>query len=304
MLNEDMIFILWRNKPSVIIGRHQNTREEINADFIKENNIEVVRRISGGGAVYHDYNNLSYTIISNEDEKKVFDFKSFSFPVINTLASLGVKAEFTGRNDIEIDGKKICGNAQAYINGRIMHHGCLLFNVDLTVLAKALKVSKDKIESKGVKSVRARVTNILDVLDKEITVLEFRDLLLNHMKSVYPEMEEYIFSKEELEEIEKIKKEKFANWDWNYGKSPEYNIKRNTRYPSGKIEIRANILESKIKNIKIYGDFFGIEDVSYIEEILKNVKYEKEDVKEALKDVNINRYFANISLDELVDAIV
>lgn len=131
MLNEDMIFILWRNKPSVIIGRHQNTREEINADFIKENNIEVVRRISGGGAVYHDYNNLSYTTISNEDEKKVFDFKSFSFPCNKYLASLGVKAEFTGRNDIEIDGKKICGNAQAYIiNGRIMHHGCLLFNVD------------------------------------------------------------------------------------------------------------------------------------------------------------------------------
>lgn len=304
MLNEDKIFILWRNKPSVIIGRHQNTIEEINADFIKENNIEVVRRISGGGAVYHDYNNLSYTIISNEDENKVFDFKSFSLPVINTLASLGVKAEFTGRNDIEIDGKKICGNAQAYINGRIMHHGCLLFNVDLSVLAKALKVSKDKIESKGVKSVRARVTNILDCLDKEITVLEFRDLLLKYMKENYEDMEEYVFSEEEIKEIEKIKEEKFANWDWNYGKSPECNIIRNTKYPSGKIEIRANIADYVIKDIKIYGDFFGIEDVKDIEQILINTFYDKENVKNALKDVKINRYFANISLDELVNAIV
>ena len=147
LLDEDQIFLLWINKPSIIVGRHQNTIEEINRDYVRENGIEVVRRISGGGAVYHDLNNLNYTIISKEDENKAFDFKSFSTPVINTLAQLGVKAEFTGRNDLEIDGKKFCGNAQAYINGRIMHHGCLLFDVDLSVLANALKVSKDKFES-------------------------------------------------------------------------------------------------------------------------------------------------------------
>ena len=177
----------------------------------------MVRRISGGGAVYHDLNNLNYTIISKEDENKAFDFKSFSTPVINTLAELGVKAEFTGRNDLEIDGKKFCGNAQAYINGRIMHHGCLLFDVDLSVLANALKVSKDKFESKGVKSVRARVTNIIDELPEKITVEEFRDLLLDYMKKEYPEMTEYVFSDEELAEINRIKETKFGTWDWNYG---------------------------------------------------------------------------------------
>ncbi|CTN68940.1 lipoate protein ligase A [Streptococcus pneumoniae] len=198
LLDEDQIFLLWINKPSIIVGRHQNTIEEINRDYVRENGIEVVRRISGGGAVYHDLNNLNYTIISKEDENKAFDFKSFSTPVINTLAQLGVKAEFTGRNDLEIDGKKFCGNAQAYINGRIMHHGCLLFDVDLSVLANALKVSKDKFESKGVKSVRARVTNIINELPKKITVEKFRDLLLEYMKKEYPEMTEYVFSEEEL----------------------------------------------------------------------------------------------------------
>lgn len=193
LLDEDQIFLLWINKPSIIVGRHQNTIEEINRDYVRENGIEVVRRISGGGAVYHDLNNLNYTIISKEDENKAFDFKSFSTPVINTLAQLGVKAEFTGRNDLEIDGKKFCGNAQAYINGRIMHHGCLLFDVDLSVLANALKVSKDKFESKGVKSVRARVTNIVNELPEKITVEEFRDLLLEYMKKEYPEMTEYVF---------------------------------------------------------------------------------------------------------------
>ena len=304
LLDEDMIFMLWINKPSIIVGRHQNTIEEINRDYVKENGIEVVRRISGGGAVYHDYNNLNYTIISKESEDKAFDFKSFSVPVIKTLESLGVKAEFTGRNDLEIDGKKFCGNAQAYINGRIMHHGCLLFDVDLSVLAKSLKVSKDKIESKGVKSVRARVTNIVNELPEKIDVIQFRDLLLEYMKKEYPEIHEYKFNEEDIKEIEKSRKEKFGNWDWNYGKSPEYNITRSHKFEKGKIEIYANVIESKIDNIKIYGDFFGIEDVSAVEDILKGVKYEREDVLKVLNSINLSRYFAGITPEEVAEVIV
>ena len=304
MLDEDMIFLLWINKPSIIVGRHQNTIEEINRDYVRENGIEVVRRISGGGAVYHDYNNLNYTIISKENEDRAFDFKSFSVPVIKTLEELGVKAEFTGRNDLEIDGKKICGNAQAYINGRIMHHGCLLFDVDLSVLAKALKVSKDKIESKGVKSVRARVTNIVDELPEKITVEEFKNLLLDYMKREYPEMTEYKLTEEDIAEINKAKEEKFGNWDWNYGKSPEYNIERKTKFPSGKVEIYANVVDSKIQDIKIYGDFFGIEDVAAVEDVLRGLPYEREDVLKALEDINLGRYFAGITAAEIAEAVV
>ena len=304
MLDEDMIFLLWINKPSIIVGRHQNTIEEINRDYVRENGIEVVRRISGGGAVYHDYNNLNYTIISKENEDRAFDFKSFSVPVIKTLEELGVKAEFTGRNDLEIDGKKICGNAQAYINGRIMHHGCLLFDVDLSVLAKALKVSKDKIESKGVKSVRARVTNIVDELPEKITVEEFKNLLLDYMKREYPEMTEYKLTEEDIAEINKAKEEKFGNWDWNYGKSPEYNIERKTKFPSGKVEIYANVVDSKIQDIKIYGDFFGIEDVAAVEDVLRGLPYEREDVLKALEDINLGRYFAGITAAEIAESVV
>lgn len=304
LVDEDMIFLLWINKPAIIVGRHQNTLEEINTEYVKANNIDVVRRISGGGAVYHDLNNLNYTIISKEKEEKAFDFKSFSIPVIKTLESLGVKAEFTGRNDLEIDGKKICGNAQAYINGRIMHHGCLLFDVDLTVLADALKVSNDKIESKGVKSVRARVTNILNELPKKITVLEFKDLILQYMKKEYPEMKEYIFSEKELEEIKKIRDEKFANWDWVYGKSPDYNITRSKKYPSGKIEIFADIKESVIKDIKIYGDFFGILDVKAVEDVLRNTKYNYDAVLDKLKTINIAKYFAGMTEENITKAII
>ncbi|HGL0762159.1 TPA: lipoate--protein ligase [Streptococcus pneumoniae] len=278
LLDEDQIFLLWINKPSIIVGRHQNTIEEINRDYVREN--------------------------GKEDENKAFDFKSFSTPVINTLAQLGVKAEFTGRNDLEIDGKKFCGNAQAYINGRIMHHGCLLFDVDLSVLANALKVSKDKFESKGVKSVRARVTNIINELPKKITVEKFRDLLLEYMKKEYPEMTEYVFSEEELAEINRIKDTKFGTWDWNYGKSPEFNVRRGTKFTSGKVEVFANVTESKIQDIKIYGDFFGIEDVAAVEDVLRGVKYEREDVLKALKTIDITRYFAGISREEIAEAVV
>ncbi len=303
--DQDEIFLLWINQPSIIVGKYQNTIEEINTEYTREHGINVIRRISGGGAVYHDLNNLNYTIISNKDKgKEGFDFKEFSKPIIDTLAELGVKAEFTGRNDLEIDGQKFCGNAQAYIKDRVMHHGCLLFNVEFSALANALKVSKDKIESKGVKSVRARVTNILPHLKEQITVNEFADKILGYMKKHNPNMTEYKFSEEEIEKI-KERAEYKRSWEWNYGESPEYNISRSHRFPKGKIEIFANVINSKIASIKFYGDFFGKnEELTDIENLLVDVKYTPEDVKKALENVEINNYFAGFTLDEIVEAIV
>ena len=303
--DEDEIFLLWINEPSIIVGKYQNTIEEINTEYTREKGIHVIRRISGGGAVYHDLNNLNYTIISNRDKgQEGFNFKEFSKPIIETLAELGVKAEFTGRNDLEIDGQKFCGNAQAYIKDRVMHHGCLLFNVDFSALGDALKVSKDKIESKGVKSVRSRVTNILPHLKTPITVEEFGDKIMEYMKKQYPDMKEYVFSKEELDYIAKRAEVK-RSWEWNYGESPEFNITRGKRFKNGKIQIFATVENSRIKNIKFYGDFFGKnEDLSEIENLLKNVKYTAEDVKEKLESIDIGEYFSKFTVDEILEVIV
>lgn len=304
MLDEDEIFILWINEPTIVIGKHQNAIEEINKEYTDAHGIHVVRRLSGGGAVYHDLNNLNYTIISNKADEGAFDFKTFSKPVIDTLAKLGVKAEFTGRNDLEIDGKKFCGNAQAYYKGRMMHHGCLMFDVDTSVLADALKVSKDKIESKGIKSVRARVTNINDELPQKMDVLAFRDALLEQVKEENPDMTEYEFSEAELERIRQFEKEQFGNWDWIYGAAPEYTIKRSVRYPAGKITTYANVEKSVIKSIKIYGDFFGIGDVSDIEQLLVGSRYEYKDILEKLKTIDTNNYFSHMTTEEVAKAIV
>lgn len=304
MLDEDEIFILWINEPTIVIGKHQNAIEEINKEYTDAHDIHVVRRLSGGGAVYHDLNNLNYTIISNKADEGAFDFKTFSKPVIDTLAKLGVKAEFTGRNDLEIDGKKFCGNAQAYYKGRMMHHGCLMFDVDRSVLADALKVSKDKIESKGIKSVRARVTNINDELPKKMSVLEFRDALLEQVKEENPDMTEYTFSEAELERIKQLAKEQFGNWNWIYGTAPDYTIKRSVRYPAGKITTYANVEKSVIKAIKIYGDFFGIGDVADIEELLVGCRYDYKDVLEKLKTIDTTHYFTRMTREEVAKAIV
>ncbi len=303
--DEDEIFLLWINEPSIIVGKYQNTIEEINTEYTREKGIHVIRRISGGGAVYHDLNNLNYTIISNRDKNQEgFNFKEFSKPIIETLAELGVKAEFTGRNDLEIDGQKFCGNAQAYIKDRVMHHGCLLFNVDFSALGNALKVSKDKIESKGVKSVRSRVTNILPHLKTPITVEEFGDKIMEYMKKQYPDMKEYVFSKEELDYIAKRAEIK-RSWEWNYGESPEFNIARGKRFKNGRIQIFADVENSKIKSIKFYGDFFGMnEDLTELENLLVGAKYTPEAIRERLKEVNIGEYFSKFTLDEVVEAVV
>ena len=305
LLHHDKIFILWINEPAIIVGKHQNTIEEINSEYVKQNGIHVVRRISGGGAVYHDLNNLNYTIISNEDKGADFDFKTFSKPVIDTLADLGVKAEFTGRNDLVIDGKKICGNAQAYLPGRVMHHGCLLFDTDLTVLSKALEAPKDKIESRSVKSVRSAVDNILPNLPEKISVNEFADKLLEHMKSKFPEMKEHTFSEEELAEIESLRASKFGTWEWNYGHSPKFDIERQSRYTAGKIQVFADVKNSVIQQIRFFGTFFGNNsNLLEVENALVGVKYTPEDVREALSGIEFNHYFAGFSLDELPEAIV
>ncbi|HEO4427739.1 TPA: lipoate--protein ligase [Streptococcus agalactiae] len=300
----DEIFILWINEPAIIIGRHQNTIQEINKEFIDKNGIHVVRRLSGGGAVYHDLNNLNYTIISNNTQEGAFDFQTFSKPVIDTLAKLGVKAEFTGRNDLEINGQKFAGNAQAYYKGRMMHHGCLLFDVDMSVLGQALKVSKDKIASKGIKSVRARVTNIVDHLSDKITVQEFSDAILAQMKEEYPEMDEYVLSDAELSEIQAMRDNQFATWDWTYGKAPEYTIERGVRYPAGKITTYANVENSTIKSVKIFGDFFGVKPVDDIEKMLEGVRYDYKDVLAALKTVDTSQYFSRMTPEEITKAIV
>lgn len=296
--------ILWQNKPSIIIGKHQNTVEEINSEFVKENDICVVRRMTGGGAVYHDLGNLNFTFIDHYDKGNLLNFEKYTLPIIYALKEIGIEANLSGRNDLTIDGKKFSGNCQHIYKNRLLHHGTLLFNSKLDTVQKALNVSMDKIVSKGIKSVRSRVTNISDYLSKDLTLKEFENLVLTNLFKVnnYP-LEEYLLSEEELLNINKLMNEKYVKWEWNYGESPKFNLKNSRRFSGGKIEVLMDVNKGIINRAKIYGDFLGVLDIVDIEKLLQGKKYEEKEIEYILDSINIKEYFGNISKQELLSFI-
>lgn len=304
MKEYDKIFMLWINEPTVYVGKFQNTISEINLKYIEENNINVIRRNSGGGAVYHDLGNLNYTIISNEGTQNTFDFKKFAMPVIEMLKELDIAAESTGRNDISINGKKICGNAQYMRGGRVLHHGCILFDVNLENLQQALNVSSDKIESKGLKSVRSRVDNVYFNLKEKFDNKEFSKRLLDFMIKENADMKEYVLSESDKENILKRRNEKFKTWDWIYGKSPEFNITRKRRFTGGGIQANIDVKNGFIKGIKFYGDFFSNNDIEEFENLIKDTKYEKSHILNALNDAEYKKYFPSFEQNQILESII
>lgn len=298
-LEEDFI-MLWQNEPSVIIGKNQNTAEEINADYVDKHRVHVVRRSTGGGAVYHDLGNLNYTFITKADGSGI-DFQKFTLPVIRVLNSLGVPAEFNSRNDIAIDGKKFSGNAQLVYKNRVLHHGTIMFNSKLDDVHNVLKVKAEKYKSKSVKSVRSRVTNISDYLPEPISIHEFKDLLLQRLflEQDTPK-QEYELTEEDLAEIRKIMDAKYANWEWNYGYSPPFNFEKTDRFDGGTLQVRLNVVKGMIDECKIYGDFFGVEDVQDLEDRLKGVRYNIAALRDALAGIDFEPYLGGISRDEFI----
>lgn len=300
-INETYL-LFYINEPSIIIGKNQNSVEEINTEYVESNGIHVVRRLSGGGAVYHDLGNLNYSFITKDDGDSFHNFRKFTEPVIAALKQMGVHAELSGRNDILAEGRKISGNAQFSTRGRMFTHGTLLFNSEMEHIVSALRVKKDKIESKGIKSVRSRVANISEFLTEKWTIEEFRSALLKFIFQGQ-EVTEYVLTEEDWENIHQLSKERYQNWDWNYGKSPKFNLQHSHRFPVGQIDVRLDVDKGVIENCKIYGDFFGVGDVSDIENKLKNIRYEKSELEVALKDVDTTFYFGNVSKEEFINLI-
>ncbi|AAU22662.1 lipoate--protein ligase LplJ [Bacillus licheniformis] len=300
---EETYLLFYINQPSIIIGKNQNTIEEINTKYVDENGIIVVRRLSGGGAVYHDLGNLNFSFITKDDGNSFHNFKKFTEPVVAALKRLGVDAELSGRNDLMANGRKISGNAQFSTKGRMFSHGTLLFDSEIEHVVSALKVKKDKIESKGIKSIRSRVANISEFLDQKMTTVEFRSMLLRYIFDTEGEIPEYKLTEKDWKIINQISKERYQNWDWNYGKSPKFNLQHSKRFQAGSVDIRLEVQKGVIRECKIFGDFFGVGDVSDIEEKLTGVQYERKAIEEALQGVDIKHYFGNIQKEEFLDLV-
>jgi len=295
-------FFLWQNSPSIIIGKNQNTLEEINSQFVEDNKIKVARRVSGGGAVFHDYGNLNFTIITNISDVNKVDFKKYVQPVIRALESMGVKAEASGRNDILIDGKKISGNAQRQEKGRLMHHGTLMFDVSVEDMVRSLNVADDKFISKAAKSVRSRVTNIKSHLPTGTTLQLFWDQLHYYLSNEGKD-QEIVLTEDQRAAIQVIADERFASWDWIYGKSPEFNYRNSERFSGGKIDVLVDVAEGYIRSIRFLGDYLGVNDVSEVEKQLIGKRYDKVDLEQILQQLDFPSYFGIITIDELLHVL-
>ena len=297
--SSDDIMMLWQNEPTVVIGKNQNAYAEINTEYTTEKGIHIARRISGGGAVYHDLGNVNYTFISTKNENEI-NFKTFTIPIIDSLSNLGIQVILSGRNDLEIDGKKISGNAQHVRNNRVLHHGTLLFDSDLGELSNALKVDPDKIKTKAIKSTRSRVTNLVDLLDNKMSVKEFINYIADFIITKYKA--EYINAPQN-ESINKLA-ERNKSHEWLYPESnfiSQYTIKRKVKYDFGIVDIYLNMKNDTIIDIKIFGDFFGKRDISTLENTIKN--HTRSSILNLEEIINISDFIYGMKSEQFLEQI-
>jgi lipoate-protein ligase A len=304
-LNEP-VFRLWQNENAVIVGHHQNALAEINIDYVSQNGIKVVRRLTGGGAVFHDLGNVNFTFIDNriDNEDTSSMFARFTKPIIEALEGLGVKAYLEGRNDLLIDGRKFSGNAVAVYKNRVLQHGTLLFASSMTDLSQALASRPEKFTGKSVQSNRSRVTNISEHLAQPMSVESFIDYMDNFIRNNRAkDYKLYSYSSKDLFEISKLKAEKYSKEWWNFGQSPKYQFSKVEKFNGGLLEVYLNVEKGVISEIKIFGDYFFTKETAEIENLLVGTMHNYESVKSALLDIEISDYFSNISKEEFISIL-
>lgn len=289
------VFILWQNEPTVLVGRNQNVYKEVDIEYCNEKGIHIVRRLSGGGTIYTDLENMQYTFITKEQEGD--SFKTFAKPILNALEKMNIHAEFTGRNDMVIEGRKFSGNAQYHQGNRVLHHGTILFSVDMFNLQNCLTPNKKKFEGKNVASVQSRVGFLKDYTDK--TIEEFMEVLENEICKEYSITERYD-PKDIEEQVLKIKKERFESKEWNFGQNPKFSVDIIERHPFGLVEYGINVVKGRIKDIQINGDFFGKKDIKELEELLKGHLFEIKEITHILNEVEIDHYIQGAKKEDII----
>ena len=296
--------MLWQNQNTIVVGEFQNTAGEVNNEYVRQHGITVVRRLSGGGAVYHDLGNLNFTFITDANPSGQIDLRAFCLPILETLRSFGVPAELSGRNDMIIEGRKFSGNAQYLKNGRVMHHGTLLFDSDLSVMSKALRVDRAKMESKGIQSVESRVTNLKEYLPPDVTMDVFKQRLIQQLSQSSPLNHIHLTDKDE-EAIARLRDQRYDTWEWNYGKSPAYHTSRKLRIEGcGTVEVSLSVEEGLISQLCFRGDFFGSEDPSALADALTGCPCRRDALEQLLRTLDPSRYITGITADALVQLIV
>ncbi len=295
-------FMVWRNHRAIVVGRNQNTASQINADFVKRHGIRVVRRISGGGAVYHDLGNVNFTFIKVANRRNDIEFVPYTRPILSFLKRLSVPAVLDGRSDLTIDGLKISGNAQHLHKNRVLVHGTLLFDADLAMLAAALRVGPATYIDKAVQSRRSRVTNIRSHLATPLSVEAFMEALLAHIRSAFDGMNA-TFSAVDRSAIHELAQAKYRRWEWNYGTSPDYDFHKSARTPGGTIAASLKVQEGLIQALHFQGEYFGTGDIRDVEALLAGCRHSRKALKARLVTIDLKNYMRDVSVDHLLEAM-
>ena len=296
---DEPVFFLWQNKPSVIVGFNQEVNTEVNLDYLHQQGITLARRVTGGGAVYHDFGNLNYTIVGRSEDLER-DYPEYASLMMKALQTLGVPATLSGRNDILVEGKKVSGFAKRVCKNRLMVHGTLMFNVDVDVLTHVLNTSQSKLQSKGIASVRSRVANLSDYLPEISDIQTFKNRLEEILSNNHTDAE-YQLSEEDIANIQRLTDEKFATWEWNYGHSPKATLVHSARLACGTVEVHLTLVENRIASCRFGGDFLGNLPASDVETALTGIPYEINEVRKCLSKIEISRYFDRVSADDLLE---
>ena len=296
---DEPVFFLWQNKPAVIVGYNQEVNTEVNLDYLKEKGIDLVRRVTGGGAVYHDLENLNYTIVGRSEDLER-DYPEYASLLAKALQTLGVPATLSGRNDILVEGRKVSGFAKRVCKNRLMVHGTLMYNVDVDVLTHVLNPSTTKLQSKGIASVRSRVANLCDYLPEIPDIQTFSQRLEEILSNNHSDTE-YQLSETDLTNIQQLTDKKFATWEWNYGRSPKATLTHSARLACGTVEIHLTLTENRIASCRFGGDFLGNLPASDVEKALTGIPYEINEIRKCLSKIEINRYFDRVLVDDLLE---
>jgi lipoate-protein ligase A len=259
-------FMLWQNEPSIIVGKHQNTLAEINMNFVKQNHLKIARRLTGGGTVYHDLGNLNFTFIMNGEEDDLVNFRRYTKPIVTALQSFSLEIEYGQRNDLLLEGLKISGNAEHVFGKRVIHHGTLLFSSDLNRLQEALRVNPLKYTDKAVKSFRSRITNIRDHLPQPISMETFRDQLFRSIVTNSPDNSFYELTENDQAAIKKLALEKYSTWEWIYGYSPDYCLKKECMIEGKKVLVELVVRNGLVEDIN-----FSRHDLPWLEHLRKHL---------------------------------